>query len=77
MKLINPIFQTKNVYSSNFRKSLTSLYKCLQDEIYETINNLGENSDSYKVCINPISIKRIDNKPISDKVLKVIYAKFA
>lgn len=68
---------TEIEYSCTFRDSLTSLYKVVTAEVRDIMASIGEKDDEYYISIHPLSIERIDGKPVPNKLIDALSRKFS
>jgi hypothetical protein len=62
-------------YTWKIKDALTDLFKALQNEIHDVMDELGEPRDQYHISIYPFAIERLDGEPVPDRLLLAIKEK--
>jgi hypothetical protein len=58
------------------RTGLPNLYPLISAEVYTILEKLSQNTDDYVVKANPISLHRIDGKPIPKYIVDSVQKYF-
>ena len=58
------------------RSGLPNLYPLVSTEIYNILEKLNQNTDDYIVKANPLSLERVDGKPIPQYIIDSVQKYF-
>lgn len=58
------------------RSGLPNLYPLVSAEVYDILEKLSQNTDDYVVKANPLSLERVDGKPIPKYIIDSVQKYF-
>jgi hypothetical protein len=58
------------------RAGLPNLYQLISSEVYTILEKLSQNTNNYVVKANPLSLERIDGKPIPQYIIDSVQKYF-
>lgn len=66
------ILSSENEYKPSLRNSILSAFQAIESEIHTIIDFFGHSKNDYVIKIYPLTIERVDGKPVSDVMLECI-----